>query len=108
MQIIYLLNSQGSSLCTPVILLQDGAMATWSQQLHFQRSMLLDAPPTAGKAKGTEWVTDFVVMSNCNKMVVSTSSRELVFSDVSTQSSKAQYRVNGQCLYSECKVEQLL
>lgn len=41
------------------------------------------------------WVPDFAVMTDCNKMVMATSSRELVFSDISTQNYKCQYRVHG-------------
>lgn len=57
---------------------------------------MLDAPATTGKSGGgTEWVTDFAVLANCNKIVLSTTSRELVFGDVATPNFKCQYRVQG-------------
>ena len=54
---------------------------------------------TEGKAKGKFQVVDFALMSNCNKIVMSTSSRELIFCDVSTRIYKCQYRVHGKHLY---------
>lgn len=91
-------------------------MATWNTQLHFQRGMMLEETTTASGSGGggggcvggvgggsgktnkstAVWITDFVVMANCNKIVMSSSSRELVFSDVSTQSPKCQYKVQGE------------
>jgi hypothetical protein len=76
--------------------MQDGGMATWNPHLQFQRGSMLDPPATAGKARGTEWVTDFTVMANYNKIVLSTTSRELVFGDVSTPIFKCQYRIQGE------------
>lgn len=96
------LNSQLQDIHYPVgvtkfllLFAQDGGMATWSLQLHFQRGSLLDAPATTGKSGGTGWVTDFAALANCNKIVLSTTSRELVFGDVATPNFKCQYRVQG-------------
>lgn len=72
-------------------------MGTWNLQLHFQSGTQLDGI-TVGKTKGAVWITDFVVMSNCNKMVLATSSRELIFIDISTQNYKCQYRVHGKII----------
>lgn len=80
-------------------------VATWSMQLHFQSGTQLDKG-TLGKmkTKGAVWITDFVVMSNCNKMVLATSSRELIFTDISTQSYKCQYRVHGKYNVTQLKL----
>ena len=60
---------------------------------------MLDPPATARKGRGTEWVTDFAVLANCNKVVLSTTSRELVFGDTSTPNFKCQFRVQGKWRY---------
>ncbi len=69
-------------------------MATWNLQLHLQSGVRLDSH-VMGKMKGSVWITDFAVMANCNKMVLSTSSRELIFTDISTKNFKCQYRIHG-------------
>ena len=45
--------------------------------------------------KGTLWVTDCVMMTNCNKLVLSTNSRELMFYDISTTLYTCQFRLHG-------------
>lgn len=74
--------------------MQDGVVATWNLQLRFQHGIQLDGV-VVGKTKGAVWVSDFVVMVNCNKIVLSTSSRELIFFDISTQNYKCHYRIHG-------------
>lgn len=56
---------------------------------------MLDPPATAGKSRGMEWVTDFAVLANCNKIVLTSTSRELVFGDIATPNFKCQFRVQG-------------
>ena len=82
------------------ILVQDGVAGVWTTSLHFQRGSMLDEGLDRGVGqkvakKGTLWVTDCVVMSNCNKLVLSTNSRELMFYDISTTLYTCQFRLHG-------------
>ena len=70
-------------------------MATWNLGLQFQSGVQLEGV-AAGKSKGSSvWVTDFALMSNCNKLALAMSSRELMFCEISTQNYKCLYRVYG-------------
>lgn len=83
-----------------LILVQDGVAGVWTTSLHFQRGSMLDEGLDRGVGqkvakKGTLWVTDCVMMSNCNKLVLSTNSRELMFYDISTTLYTCQFRLHG-------------
>ena len=72
----------------------------WTTSLHFQRGSMLDEGLDRGVGqrvakKGTLWVTDCVMMTNCNKLVLSTNSRELMFYDISTTLYTCQFRLHG-------------
>ena len=80
--------------------LQDGVAGVWTTSLHFQRGSMLDEGLDRGVGqrvakKGTLWVTDCVMMTNCNKLVLSTNSRELMFYDISTTLYTCQFRLHG-------------
>ena len=49
----------------------------------------------AGGAARSLWVTDCVLMNNCNKLVVATTSNELLFLDMSTMLCHCQHRIAG-------------
>ena len=72
-------------------------MGTWNLKLQFQQGIKLDSSGgmEQGKTKTSVIVTDFAVMTNCNRIVLSTSSRELVFYDMSTRKFQCQYRLHG-------------
>ena len=50
--------------------------------------------------KGTLWVTDCIIMTNCNKLVLSSNSRELLFYDISTTIYNCQFRLHGEMMCS--------
>lgn len=54
-----------------------------------------------GVGRGVLHVTDCAVMQNCNKLVTATTSRELMFFDLTTAAYKCQYKVYGTyvCMY---------
>ena len=52
------------------------------------------APPQRGR-KATVCITDSATLSNCSKLVVALTSRELAFYDLSTSVYKCQYKIHG-------------
>jgi len=46
-------------------------------------------------SNGALWVTDCILMNNCNKLVVATTSNELLFLDLSTTLCHCQHRLSG-------------
>ena len=81
--------------------IQDGVAGVWNTSLHFQRGNMLDEGLDRGVGqrvakKGTLWVTDCVTMANCNKLVLSSNSRELLFYDISTTIYNCQFRLHGE------------
>ena len=84
-----------------VTTVQDGVAGVWTTSLHFQRGSMLDEGLDRGVGqkvakKGTLWVTDCITMGNCNKLVLSTNSRELMFYDISTTLYTCQFRLHGE------------
>jgi WD40 repeat protein len=79
---------------------KDGAISTWSPDLKLQRNVVMDMDPvfSASQMLGVRrrnrlWVTDYVVMNNCNKLVVGTTSRDIWFYDVACTHYTCQYRL---------------
>ena len=57
---------------------------------------VLDAVAPQRTKKTNLWVTDCAVLQDCNKLVLSTTSRELLFYDTSTTVFKCQYDLHGE------------
>ena len=79
------------------LLSQDGIVSTWSPGLQVQRGVRMEEGG-GGRGRGGKsalWVTDCVLMSDCHKLVVGTTSQELSFYDATTPSYRCQYRVQG-------------
>ena len=84
---------------------QDGTVSTWSSSLQLQRGNKLQGDPlqqqvggatrSGGGRRGTLRVTDAAVMSDCGRLVVSTTSCELAFYDTTNYHCK--YRLQGAC-----------
>ena len=94
----------GLNLLTPCTV-QDGVAGLWNMSLHFQRGNMLDEGLDRGVGqkvakKGTLWVTDCITMTNCNKLVLSSNSRELMFYDISTTIYNCQFRLHGNYIMS--------
>ena len=82
---------------------QDGVITTWSTSLELLKGTVMDDKATeidraqlARLKRSNLWVTDMAVMSQCNVLVVSTTSREFDFYDISTTVYKCQYRLCGE------------
>ncbi len=80
---------------------QDGGAGVWSSSLHFQRGFILEGSTdshtvTRGTSGPTLWVTDCTLMADCNKLVISTTARELLFYDISTTIFTCQYQIHGE------------
>lgn len=68
-------------------------ISTWSPSLQLQRGVSLGE---GGRGRGKAvWVTDCAMMTNCNKLAMATTARELLFFDLSTTVYKCQYKVYG-------------
>ena len=84
---------------------QDGTVSAWSSSLQLQRGNKLQGDPlqqqvggatrSGGGRRGTLRVTDAAVMSDCGRLVVSTTSCELAFYDTTNYHCK--YRLQGAC-----------
>ncbi len=73
-------------------------VGTWSPQLQYQHGVrvgLMQEGRASKGAGGSVWITDFAVMPNCTNMVLSTSSRQLLFYDLSTQIYKCHSKLYG-------------
>ena len=77
-----------------ILTLQNGLLGVWSSQLNYQHSKNLLDGWSGGRVK----VTDCLTMGNCNKLVLSLSSRELSFFDT-VDSFKCKYKLHGMCYY---------
>ena len=84
-------------------------VGTWSLQFQYQHGVRAGMIQDGNKTKGggSVWVTDFAVMANCTKMVLSTSSRQLVFYDLSTQIYKCHCKLYGKVIQLVMIVRQL-
>jgi len=81
----------------------------WSISLQLQRGSNISLDSTSGSSRSTSsghnagssagsgslWITDCVLMNNCNKLVVATTSNELLFLDMSTMLCHCQHRIVG-------------
>ncbi|XP_065844948.1 cilia- and flagella-associated protein 337-like isoform X2 [Oscarella lobularis] len=91
-----------------VTVTKDGFICQWSSDLRPQRSLAVEHPDsdTAGaanqlqqqqpgmlKRKNHLWVTDCVIMYNCSKLVIATTSRDLWFYDMTVSTYTCQYRL---------------
>ena len=81
--------------------IQDGVISTWSTGLELQKVTFInkqasDISQQLKQKKMMVWVTDIAVLSNCNTLVISTTSRELLFYDVSTSVYTCQYKLRGE------------
>ena len=81
---------------------KDGVITTWSQSLMIQRGTIVDDKASmvsraqlARLKRSNLWVTDAALMTAANILVVSTTSRELNFYDVSSSVYKCQSRLCG-------------
>ncbi len=84
-------------------LLQDGVITTWSPSLVVQRGTVVDDKASevtrsqlTRLKRSNLWVTDSTLMTSVNMLVVSTTSRELNFYDVSSTVYKLQSRLCGE------------
>ena len=82
--------------------LQDGIITTWSSSLQLLRGTIMDDKATMIdrndllRMKRTNlWVTDATVLLSQNILIISTTSRELNFYDVSSTVYKFLYRLCG-------------
>eukprot|EP00116_Pleurobrachia_bachei_P006768 sb/3467030/ len=83
---------------------RDGCLSMWSMKLDMQKSMqVCDTQTTVSFFQGTGgtqrkqrlWVTDMVVMENVNKLVITTTSRDMFFYDMSTKTYSVQFLLFG-------------
>lgn len=63
------------------------------EQLQNSSSRTVDHSSTTSSA--SLWITDCVLLNNCNKLVVATTSNELLFLDMSTMLCHCQHRIAG-------------
>ena len=83
--------------------LQDATIATWSPSLQLQRGMSARTDFQASRRvprgkRSSVWITDCALMSDSYRLVLATTSRELLFYDLSTATYKLQYRLYGMCI----------
>ena len=74
--------------------LQRGSNISLEQSQHSSSSHGTGSHNTAGSGSRL-WITDCVLMNNCNKLVVATTSNELLFLDMSTMLCHCQHRIVG-------------
>jgi len=74
--------------------LQRGSNISLEQSQH--SNVTTSKVTTGGNSCGSLWITDCVLMNNCNKLVVATTSNELLFLDMSTMLCHCQHRIVGQ------------
>ncbi|XP_046853202.1 WD repeat-containing protein 64-like isoform X2 [Xenia sp. Carnegie-2017] len=67
--------SDNTSLCVS----KDGVVSFWSPSLDYKRSKQLET-----SCKKSKWITDFVLMPQFNKLIISTGDREIQFHELST------------------------
>ena len=82
-------------------------MCVWNTSLQLQRGSNISLEqlqhssssssrgPTAAAGSNSLWITDCVLMNNCNKLAVATTSNELLFLDMSTMLCHCQHRIAG-------------
>ncbi|KAL5257249.1 hypothetical protein ACHWQZ_G012248 [Mnemiopsis leidyi] len=80
---------------------RDGNLSLWSMNMELQKSVpVCDSQPTqtvqtfqsgATPRKQRLWITDMCVMENVNKLVITTTSREMFFYDMSTKTYSVQF-----------------
>ncbi|XP_065898350.1 cilia- and flagella-associated protein 337-like isoform X2 [Dysidea avara] len=79
---------------------KDGAVCVWSSSMQLQRGCNITVQQTTSpqhsraSGSGALWVTDCILMNNCNKLVVATTSNELLFLDLSTTLCHCQHRLS--------------
>eukprot|EP00794_Sanderia_malayensis_P006938 gene6938-7717_t len=59
---------------------QDGMVSFWSQSMNFKRTKQIES----GGGKKSKWITDFILMPQYNKFIISTGDREIQFFELST------------------------
>ena len=65
---------------------QEGAICVWDTNLHLETHVIIEEGeenPQAQRRRFKMWVTDVVYMSNCHKLAVASTSRDLRFFDFS-------------------------
>lgn len=65
-----------------LVVSKDGLVSFWSQNLEFKR--MKHAVHFESSTKKTKWITDFVLMPQFNKFIISTGDREIQFFELST------------------------
>ncbi|XP_067889622.1 cilia- and flagella-associated protein 337 isoform X1 [Heterodontus francisci] len=66
---------------TFIMMREDGTISFWSAELKLKRSRRLFERPANRKSK---WITDFTIMSQYNKFILSTGDREIQIYELST------------------------
>ncbi|XP_072433361.1 cilia- and flagella-associated protein 337 [Chiloscyllium punctatum] len=66
---------------TFIMMREDGIISFWSAELKLKRTRRLFERPTGRKPK---WITDFTIMSQYNKFILSTGDREIQIYELST------------------------
>jgi len=97
------------SKCCHVAWSKDGAVCIWSSSMQLQRGCNITvhqttSPQHSRAGSGALWVTDCILMNNCNKLVVATTSNELLFLDLSTTLCHCQFRLSGVTQFSDHSV----
>lgn len=65
-----------------LVVSKDGLVSFWSQNMEFKR--MKQAVHAETSTKKTKWITDFVLMSQFTKFIISTGDREIQFFELST------------------------
>ena len=85
-----------------VIHMQDGLITTWSPSLQVKKGVAVNSRASVvsrGQLCWVKrmklWITDAALMSEANMLVVSTTSRKLIFYDVSSVIYKCHSKIRG-------------
>ncbi|CAH3022493.1 unnamed protein product [Porites evermanni] len=65
-----------------LVVSKDGLVSFWSQNMEFKR--MKQAVHAESSTKKTKWITDFVLMPQFTKFIISTGDREIQFFELST------------------------
>ena len=89
---------------------QDGVLCAWSAVLELQKATDIASCQSTAELnqssklkKMTVWVTDTAMLTSCNILVLATTSRELLFFDVSSNVYACQYKLRGESLSTSVK-----
>ena len=79
---------------------QEGAISVWYPSMQYERYYVIsdDNEDTSGqKRRFKMWVTDAIYMPNCQKIAISSTSRDIRFFDTSTSQYFEEYHLFGKC-----------